>query len=75
MGGLRYVTGEPDRPPARAGISIGDSLTALHAAGHLRWHQAHRDGHPMESLADAAESAGLGLGDAAPRLTPLVPVP
>jgi formyl-CoA transferase len=31
MGGLRYVVGEPDRPPARAGISIGDSLTAMHA--------------------------------------------
>ncbi len=31
MGGLRFVTGEPDRPPARAGISIGDSLTAMHA--------------------------------------------
>jgi formyl-CoA transferase len=30
MGGLRYVTGEPDRPPARAGISIGDSLAAMH---------------------------------------------
>lgn len=32
MGGLRHITGEPDRPPARAGISIGDSLAALHAA-------------------------------------------
>lgn len=32
MGGLRHVTGEPDRPPARAGISIGDSLAAMHAA-------------------------------------------
>jgi formyl-CoA transferase len=31
MGGLRYVTGEPDRAPARAGISIGDSLAAMHA--------------------------------------------
>jgi formyl-CoA transferase len=31
MGGLRYVTGEPDRPPARAGVSIGDSLAAMHA--------------------------------------------
>jgi formyl-CoA transferase len=31
MGGMRYVTGEPDRPPARAGISIGDSLAAMHA--------------------------------------------
>jgi formyl-CoA transferase len=32
MGGMRALTGEPDRPPARAGISIGDSLTGLHAA-------------------------------------------
>jgi formyl-CoA transferase len=32
MGGMRYVTGEPDRPPARAGISIGDSLAAMQAA-------------------------------------------
>ena len=32
MGGLRYIMGEPDRLPARAGISIGDSLSGLHAA-------------------------------------------
>ena len=32
MGGLRYITGEPDRPPARAGISVGDSLAGMHAA-------------------------------------------
>jgi formyl-CoA transferase len=32
MGGLRYITGEPDRAPARAGISVGDSLAGLHAA-------------------------------------------
>jgi formyl-CoA transferase len=32
MGGLRHITGEPDRPPARAGISIGDSLAGIHAA-------------------------------------------
>jgi formyl-CoA transferase len=31
MGGLRHITGEPDRPPARAGLSIGDSLAATHA--------------------------------------------
>lgn len=28
MGGLRYVMGEPDRRPSRAGISIGDTLAA-----------------------------------------------
>ncbi|MCL6454610.1 MAG: CoA transferase [Alicyclobacillus sp.] len=31
MGGLRYVMGFPDRPPARIGISIGDQLAALYA--------------------------------------------
>lgn len=30
MGGMRYVTGYPDRPPVRIGISIGDSIAALH---------------------------------------------
>ena len=30
MGGLRYVTGEPGRVPVRCGISIGDTLAALH---------------------------------------------
>lgn len=29
-GGLRYVTGEPDRPPTRAGLSLGDSVAALY---------------------------------------------
>ena len=32
MGGLRHVTGFPDRPPVRAGISIGDTLASLYAA-------------------------------------------
>ncbi len=31
MGGIRYVTGEPDRPPVRAGISLGDSMASLYA--------------------------------------------
>ncbi|MEQ1774530.1 MAG: CaiB/BaiF CoA-transferase family protein [Burkholderiales bacterium] len=30
MGGLRYVTGYPEQPPVRLGISIGDSIAALH---------------------------------------------
>jgi crotonobetainyl-CoA:carnitine CoA-transferase CaiB-like acyl-CoA transferase len=30
MSGFRYLTGEPDRPPVRGGISIGDSLAATH---------------------------------------------
>ena len=31
MGGIRYVMGDPDQPPARAGISLGDSLAATFA--------------------------------------------
>lgn len=31
MGGIRHTTGEPDRPPARSGVSLGDSLAALFA--------------------------------------------
>ena len=30
MGGLRHVTGTPDRPPSRVGVSIGDTLSALY---------------------------------------------
>jgi formyl-CoA transferase len=30
MGGLRHITGEPGKAPVRPGISIGDSLSALH---------------------------------------------
>jgi len=30
MGGLRYVTGFPDRPPVRPNLSIGDALASLH---------------------------------------------
>jgi succinyl-CoA---D-citramalate CoA-transferase len=30
MGGIRFVTGYPDRPPVRAGISLGDSVAALY---------------------------------------------
>ncbi len=30
MGGLRYLTGEPNRPPSRVGISLGDSLASLY---------------------------------------------
>lgn len=31
MGGIRYITGDPDRPPARTGVSLGDSLAATFA--------------------------------------------
>ncbi|HEX5312845.1 CoA transferase [Aquabacterium sp.] len=30
MGGMRYLNAEPGRPPVRAGVSLGDTLAALH---------------------------------------------
>ncbi len=46
MGGIRYLTGEPDRPPSRAGISLGDSLAATFAAlgTVMALHARHRSG-------------------------------
>jgi formyl-CoA transferase len=32
MGGLRHLTGHPDRAPVRVGVSIGDSIAALYGA-------------------------------------------
>jgi formyl-CoA transferase len=46
MGGMRYVTGYPDRPPVRVGISIGDSLAALFGAmgALMAIHHRHASG-------------------------------
>jgi succinyl-CoA---D-citramalate CoA-transferase len=54
MGGLRYIVGEPDRPPSRVGISIGDSLAAVHACmGTLAaLHHRHQTG--VGQVVDAA---------------------
>lgn len=46
MGGLRYVMGDPSTPPARAGISIGDTLAATFAClgGLMALHARGRTG-------------------------------
>jgi formyl-CoA transferase len=46
MGGMRYVTGYEDRPPVRLGISIGDSIAALHGVigALMALHQRHASG-------------------------------
>jgi formyl-CoA transferase len=43
MGGIRYVSGHPDRPPVRIGISIGDSIASLHGAIGALMALRHRD--------------------------------
>jgi formyl-CoA transferase len=54
MGGLRHITGEPDRPPARAGISIGDSLAAMHAVMGIMMALHARDRTGKGQVIDAA---------------------
>lgn len=43
LGGIRYTSGYPDRPPVRTGTSLGDSLAALHAALGALVAVYHRD--------------------------------
>jgi formyl-CoA transferase len=43
MGGLRYVTGYPDRPPVRVGISLGDAIASLYGAMGALMALRHRE--------------------------------
>ena len=45
MGGMRHVTGFPDRPPVRMNISIGDALASLHGVIGALMALHHRDAH------------------------------
>ena len=43
VGGIRYTSGYPDRPPVRTGTSIGDTLAAMHAVIGILIAVYHRD--------------------------------
>lgn len=43
MGGLRYVTGYPDRPPVRPNLSLGDALASLHGVIGVMMALHHRN--------------------------------
>jgi formyl-CoA transferase len=45
MGGLRHLTGEPGRVPVRCGVSIGDTLAALHGTIGVLMALYHRKVH------------------------------
>jgi formyl-CoA transferase len=53
MGGWRYIVGEPDRPPSRMGISIGDTLCAtfgcLGVLAALHWRDKTGEGQVIDS--------------------------
>jgi formyl-CoA transferase len=48
MGGLRYLTAEPGRVPVRVGVSIGDTLAALHGVIGILMALYHRDARKGE---------------------------
>ncbi|WP_067701419.1 CaiB/BaiF CoA transferase family protein [Nocardia jejuensis] len=54
MGGIRYTTGDPDRSPARTGISLGDSLAAVFATIGTLAAVHHRDRTGQGQLVDSA---------------------
>lgn len=54
MGGLRYLMGEPDRKPSRAGISIGDTLTGTYAAFGALAALHHREKTGQGQMVDAS---------------------
>ncbi|MEQ1498134.1 MAG: CoA transferase [Novosphingobium sp.] len=54
MGGWRYIVGEPDRPPSRMGISIGDTLTATYGCMGVLAALHHRSKTGEGQIIDAA---------------------
>ncbi len=54
MGGIRYVTGEPHRPPVRSGISLGDSLASLYAVIGALMAVHAREAHGQGQIVDVA---------------------
>jgi crotonobetainyl-CoA:carnitine CoA-transferase CaiB-like acyl-CoA transferase len=54
MGGWRYIVGEPDRPPSRMGVSIGDTLTASYGCMGILAALHHRDRTGQGQVIDAA---------------------
>ncbi len=54
MGGWRYIVGEPDRPPSRMGVSIGDTLTATYGCMGILAALHHRSKTGKGQVIDAA---------------------
>jgi formyl-CoA transferase len=54
MGGMRYITGYPDRAPVRVGISIGDSLAAMYGAMGALMALHHRHATGRGQMVDVA---------------------
>ena len=89
MSGLRHLTGEPGRVPVRVGVSIGDTLAALHGVIGILMalHHRHRSGQGqvvdvalyeavfncMESLLPEYSASGAVRGPAGSALPGIAP--
>ncbi|HMK14042.1 MAG TPA: CaiB/BaiF CoA-transferase family protein [Burkholderiales bacterium] len=55
MGGIRFLTGYPDRPPVRVGISLGDSIAAMYGViGALMAIYHRQTNHGRGQMVDVA---------------------
>ncbi len=54
MSGLRHLTGEPGRVPVRVGVSIGDTLAALHGVIGILLALQHRHASGQGQVVDVA---------------------
>jgi len=54
MGGWRYIVGDPDRPPARMGVSIGDTLCATYGCMGVLAALHHREKTGKGQVVDTA---------------------
>ncbi len=54
MGGMRYVTGFPDRPPVRMNLSLGDGIASLHGVIGVLMALQHRNRTGAGQMVDVA---------------------
>jgi formyl-CoA transferase len=54
MGGWRHIVGDPDRPPSRMGVSIGDALAATYGALGVLAALRHRERTGLGQIVDSA---------------------
>lgn len=58
-GGLRFITGDPDRPPGRVGLSLADSIASLHAVAGALIALHERESSGRGQLVDVALTESL----------------
>jgi formyl-CoA transferase len=59
MGGLRHLTGYPDRPPTRLGVSLGDSLAGMFGAIGALMALLHREHQRVQGQTGASPSGQM----------------